>query len=86
MGVTIIAKHVLDTSEIDLHTNADIVVASFNCKDLKKPIIVVAYTDLQINNLDYSQELCTVVNDLHARFRDHILWIGGDANLSRLHW
>ena len=57
--------------------------ASFICKDLKKPIIVCSLFRPTDNNLDYSQELCSV---LYSRFRDHILWIGGDANLPDIDW
>ena len=38
--VVTIAKHDPEVSEIDRHTNAEIMTASFNCKDLKESRIV----------------------------------------------
>ena len=84
--VAIIARHDLEASEIDLHTTAEIVVASFTCKDLKKAIIVGSLYRPTDNNLDYSQKLCTVLNDIHSIFRDHILRIGGYASLPDIDW
>ena len=56
-------------------------MASFTCKDLKKPIVVSSFYRPTDNNLNYSQELCNTVKEIHARFGDHVLWLGGDANL-----
>ena len=83
-GVAIIARHDLEASEICIHT--EIVAASFTGKDIKKPIIIGSLYRPTDNNLDYSQELCSVLNDLHSRFSDDILWIGGDANLPDIDW
>lgn len=77
----IIAEHYLEAYAIDLHTNAEIVAASFNCKHLQKAIIVGSIYIPTDKSLYHSQELCTPVNDLHTRFRDHIFRTGGDANL-----
>ena len=61
-GVAVIAWHDLEAPVTDLHSTAEIVAASFTCKDLKKSITVGSLY-------------------LQSRFRDHILWNGGDANL-----
>ena len=84
--VAIIARHDFEALEIDLHTTAEIVAASFTCKDLKKAIIVSSLYRPTDNNLDYSHKLCTVLNDLHSRFRDHIPRIGGYASLPDIDW
>ena len=62
-GVAVIAWHDLEASEIDLHSTVEIVATSFTCKDLKKPIIVGSLYRPTDNNLYYSQELCTYIQD-----------------------
>ena len=39
-GVAIIAKHDLDTADIDTSATSELVAASLSCKDLEKPIIL----------------------------------------------
>ena len=38
------------------------------------------------NNNDYTQDLCNALSDLSARFKDHIIWLGGDTNLLDIDW
>jgi hypothetical protein len=30
--------------------------------------------------------MCNTILELQSKFRDHILWIGGDINLSDINW
>ena len=85
-GVAMIAKHDLEASEIDVQTTTELVAASFTCKNLKKPVIVCSFYRPTDNKSEYSQELCNIVKDIHSRFRDHVLWLGGDANLPDIDW
>ena len=85
-GVAIIAKHDLEASEIDVQATPELVAASFTCKDIKKPVIVCSFYRPTDNKLEYSQELCNTVKDIHSRFGDHVLWLGGDANLPDIDW
>ena len=85
-GVAIIAKHDLDTAEIDTSATSEFVEASLSCKDLKKPIILGCMYRPTDNNNDYTQDLCNALSDLSARFKDHIIWLGGDTNLPDIDW
>ena len=85
-GVAIIAKHDLDTAEIDTSATSEFVAASLSCKDLKKPIILGCMYRPTDNNNDYTQDLCNALSDLSARFKDHIIWLGGDTNLPVIDW
>ena len=85
-GVAIIAKHDLDATEIDLKFSSELMDASFYCKDLKKPVVVCSLYRPTDNNLDYSQELCSAVTEINNSYKDHILWLGGDANLPDIDW
>ena len=38
------------------------------------------------NNNDYTQDLCNALSDLSARFKDLIIWLGGDTNLPDIDW
>ena len=85
-GVAFIAKHDLDTAEIDTSATSEFVAASLSCKDLKKPIILGCMYRPTDNNNDYTQDLCNALSDLSARFKDHIIWLGGDTNLPDIDW
>lgn len=69
-----------------MKNSSELVAASFTCKDLKKPIIVCSLYRPTDNNRDYSQELCNTVSEIHTRFGDHILCLGGGANLPDIDW
>ena len=47
-----------------------------------KPVIVCSFYRPTDNKLDYSHELCNI----HSRFGDHVLWLGGDVNLPDIDW
>ena len=81
-----IAKHDLDALEADTTAILKFVAASFSCKDLKKSIIVGCMYRPTNNNIDYTQDLYSAVSDLSARFKDHIIWLGGAANLPDIDW
>ena len=85
-GVAIIAKHDLDASEVDTPATSEFVAVSLNCKDLKKPIILGCMYRPTDNKADYTQDLCNAVSDLSSRFKDHIIWLGGDTNLPDIDW
>ena len=85
-GVAIIAKHDLDASEVDTTATSEFVAASLSCKDLKKPIILGCMYRPTDNKVEYTQDLCKAVNDMYTRFKDHIIWLGGDTNIPDIDW
>ena len=38
------------------------------------------------NKVEYTQDLCNAVSGLSARFKDHVIWLGGDTNLPGIDW
>ena len=47
---------------------------------------MVHYTDQQITTVN-TQMICKAISNLYSSFKDdHIIWIGGDANLPDIDW
>ena len=85
-GVAIITKSSLDASEIPLDTDSEIVAASIPTTYTAKPIIVCSLYRPTDNNIDYTRDMCNTIKDLHTKFKDNIIWIGGDSNLPDINW
>ena len=85
-GVAIITKSSIDASEIPLDTDSEIVAASIPTTYTSKPIIVCSLYRPTDNNIDYTRDMCSTIRDLHTRFKDNIIWIGGDSNLPDISW
>ena len=85
-GVAIITRADIDASEIHIDTNTEMVAASFNTTSTKKPIIVCSLYRPTDNNKDYTKEMCKAIQDLHVRFKNNTMWVGGDTNLPDINW
>jgi hypothetical protein len=53
---------------------------------LKKPLIIGSLYRPTNNNSEYTDDLCKAISNLYSSFKDHIIWIGGDANLPDIDW
>ena len=85
-GTAIIARSNIDAVEIDTNTTTEFVAASFACKDLQKPLIIGSLYRPTNNNQEYTDNLCKAISNLYSNFKNHIIWIGGDANLPDIDW
>ena len=85
-GVAIITKSSIDASEIPLDTDSEIVATSIPSTYTAKPIIVCSLHRPTDNNIDYTRDMSSTIKDLHTKFKDNIIWIGGDSNLPDINW
>lgn len=85
-GTAIIARSNIDAVEVDTNTNTEFVAAAFSCKNLKKTLIIGSLYRPTNNNSEYTDDLCKAISNLYSSFKDHIIWIGGDANLPDIDW
>ena len=53
---------------------------------MKKTLIIGSLYRPTNNNSEYTDDLCKAISNLYSSFKDHIIWIGGDANLPDIDW
>ncbi|KAK3108364.1 hypothetical protein FSP39_006467 [Pinctada imbricata] len=85
-GVAIITKASFDASEIALDTSTEMVAASIPTTSSSKPVIVCSVFRPPSSDEEYTKALCDTLHDIHEKHRDHIIWIGGDTDLSDINW
>ena len=83
-GVVIVTKSTLQTSEIQVSGDTELVAASIETRT--KPVIVCSLYRPPDNNTDYSDRMCTAIAAIHAKHKRQVIWIGGDANLPDICW
>lgn len=72
-GVAIITKANIDASEIVLDTPTEMVAASIPSKDNSTPIIVCSIYRPTNIDVDYTNEMCATLRELHRNHLDHTL-------------
>jgi hypothetical protein len=85
-GTAIIARSNIDAVDVDINTTTEFEAAAFSCKNLKKTLTIGSLYRPTNNNFEYTDDLCKAISNLYSSFKDHIIWIGGDANLPDIDW
>jgi len=87
-GVLVGCKKTLDSNQVDLDTEAELVAAAIVSKS-GPPLIVAAAYRPPLNGTkgsDYIAQLTTSSNHLCLKYPDSPTWIGGDINLPDIDW
>ena len=77
-GVAIIARTDIQGTEVQLDSQCEIVAAAFQCKGLRKPLIVGSMYRPPSSDLPYTESLCDTIRSLSSRFNGSVLGLGGE--------
>lgn len=87
-GVLVGCKKSLDSNQVDMDTEAELVLAAIVSKS-GPPLIVAAAYRPSLNGTkgsNYIDQLATTINQLCTKYPDSPTWIGGDINLPDIDW
>ena len=86
-GVLLAIHKSLISSQINEHSEAEIIFASIETKDSSSPLIVgAAYRPPSEKSLDYSDNLFRPISSIMKKYHSSPIWIGGDFNLPDINW
>jgi len=83
-GVIIIIKNEFYASEVIKAKNCEVLAIKVQCKS-KAIVLAVCYRPPS-NNITDIQNICSQIQIIQNKFKNHPIWIGGDLNLPDIDW
>ena len=71
--------------KLDIETNTESVFAKVTL-DKSKTLIIGSVCRPPSSHTQYMEDLCTTIEGIGQRFKNAVIWIGGDLNLPDINW
>lgn len=84
-GVMIAAKDNITGTDLGIKSTVETCAARFDCPG-KQPLIICSLYRPPNSDLQYMEEMCKVITELHKTNQKATIWIAGDANLPDIDW